>query len=70
MSHHAGLAKHYWMLSVLGGALIVALATWTIRRRHGGRIMEPKQNSERSSIRFGALDKQRGDQPARTTVLR
>jgi membrane protein DedA with SNARE-associated domain len=43
MSHHVGLAKHYWLLSVLGGALIVALATWTIRRRHGGRIMEPKQ---------------------------
>lgn len=42
MSHHAGLAKHYWMLSVLGGAVIVALATWTIRRRHGGRVMEPK----------------------------
>lgn len=42
MSHHAGLAKHYWMLSVLGGALVVALATWTIRRRHGGRIAEPK----------------------------
>lgn len=42
MSHHAGLAKHYWILSVLGGAVIVALATWTIRRRHGGRVMEPK----------------------------
>jgi membrane-associated protein len=41
-SHHAGLAKHYWVLSVLGVGLIVALATWTIRRRHGGRIMEPK----------------------------
>jgi membrane-associated protein len=41
-SHHAGLAKHYWLLSVLGGALIVGLATWTIRRRHGGRIAEPE----------------------------
>ena len=33
---HTGIAKHYWMLAVIGGALIVALATWTIRRRHGG----------------------------------
>ena len=31
-----GSAKHYWMPLVLGGALIVALAVWTIRRRHGG----------------------------------
>jgi membrane protein DedA with SNARE-associated domain len=39
--HHAGIAKHYWMLTVIGGALIVALATWTIRRRHGGGRIEP-----------------------------
>src|SRR6202043_1750790 len=29
---HTGIAKHYWILAVIGGALIVALATWTIRR--------------------------------------
>jgi membrane protein DedA with SNARE-associated domain len=39
--HHAGIGKHYWMLAVIGGALIVALATWTIRRRHGGGAIEP-----------------------------
>jgi membrane protein DedA with SNARE-associated domain len=39
--HHAGIAKHYWILAVIGGALIVALATWTIRRRHGGGRIEP-----------------------------
>ena len=39
--HHAGVAKHYWILAVIGGALIVALATWTIRRRHGGGRIEP-----------------------------
>ena len=38
---HAGIAKHYWMLSVIGGALIVALAVWAIRRRRGGGIIEP-----------------------------
>jgi membrane-associated protein len=36
-----GTAKHYWMPLVIGGALIVALATWTIRRRHGGGVIEP-----------------------------
>jgi membrane protein DedA with SNARE-associated domain len=38
---HAGLAKHYWMLFVIGGALIVALAVWAIRRRQGGGVIEP-----------------------------
>jgi len=35
ISHHTGFAKHYWMLAVIGGALIVAFATWMIRRRNG-----------------------------------
>ena len=39
-----GSAKHYWMPLVIGGALIVALAVWTIRRRHGGGIIEPAAN--------------------------
>jgi membrane protein DedA with SNARE-associated domain len=39
--HHAGIARYYWILAVIGGALIVALATWTIRRRHGGGAIEP-----------------------------
>jgi membrane-associated protein len=41
ISHHTGIGKHYWILSVIGGALIVALAAWTIRRRHGGGVIEP-----------------------------
>jgi len=41
ISHHTGVGRHYWMLSVIGGALIVALAVWTIRRRHGGSAIEP-----------------------------
>jgi membrane-associated protein len=39
--HHAGLAKHYWVLAVIAGAALVALATWSIRRRHGGGVIEP-----------------------------
>ena len=39
--HHTGIGKHYWMLSVLGGALIVALTVWAIRRRKGGGLIEP-----------------------------
>jgi membrane-associated protein len=44
--HHAGIAKHYWVLAVIGGALIVALVTWTIRRRHGGGAIEPAKPSK------------------------
>ena len=51
MSHHAALARHYWILSVLGGALIVALAAWTIRRRHGGRMMQPTPEQIRNDFR-------------------
>jgi membrane protein DedA with SNARE-associated domain len=42
LPHHAGIARHIWMLAVIGGALIIALATWTIRRRHGA-VMEPAE---------------------------
>jgi membrane protein DedA with SNARE-associated domain len=41
ISHHTGIGKLYWMLSVVGVALIVGLAVWTIRRRHGRSIIEP-----------------------------
>jgi membrane protein DedA with SNARE-associated domain len=44
LPHHEGIGKLYWMLSVLGAALIVALAVWTIRRRHGGGVIEPAPN--------------------------
>jgi len=46
-----GTAKHYWMPLVIGGALIVALATWTIRRRHGGGVIEPATEPVRRKIR-------------------
>jgi membrane protein DedA with SNARE-associated domain len=39
-----GSAKHYWMPLVIGGALIIALAVWTIRRRNGGGAIEPAPN--------------------------
>jgi membrane-associated protein len=39
--HHTGIGKHYWMLSVLAGALIFALGVWIFRRRHGGGVIEP-----------------------------
>ena len=46
---HAGIARHYWILAVIGGALILALTTWTIRRRHGG--MEPTAEQVRKDFR-------------------
>jgi membrane-associated protein len=39
--HHAGIGKHYWILAVFGGALIIALVAWALRRRHGGSVIEP-----------------------------
>jgi LPXTG-motif cell wall-anchored protein len=41
---HSGL-KHYWMLAVIGGALMIGLAVWLIRRRRNSadstRTIEP-----------------------------
>ena len=39
--HTGGSAKHHWMPIIIGGALILALAVWTIRRRNGGNAIEP-----------------------------
>jgi membrane protein DedA with SNARE-associated domain len=36
--HHSGIAKHYWMLAVVAGAVIAGSVTWAIRRRHEGMI--------------------------------
>ena len=36
-----GSAKHHWLAIIIGGAIVVALAAWTIRRRHGGGAIEP-----------------------------
>ena len=41
LPHHHGTGKHLWMLAVLGGALVVALAIWIVRRRQGGGAIEP-----------------------------
>jgi membrane-associated protein len=48
---HAGVGKYYWILAVIGGAIIVALATWTIRRRHGTGAMEPEAEKIRKDFR-------------------
>ena len=39
--HTGGSAKHHWMPIIIAGALILALAVWTIRRRNGGGAIEP-----------------------------
>jgi membrane protein DedA with SNARE-associated domain len=48
---HEGVGKHYWILAVIGGAIIVALATWTIRRRHGAGAIEPAAEEIREDFR-------------------
>jgi len=49
LPHHAHSGKLFWMLAVLGGALIVALAIWAIRRRHGGGVIEPAEKPVKQS---------------------
>jgi membrane protein DedA with SNARE-associated domain len=41
-----GSAKHHWIPLVIGAALIIWLAIWTIRRRHGGGVIEPAKPAE------------------------
>ena len=48
--HHTA-AKHFFMLAVIGGALIVALTVWAIRRRHGGGAIEPAAEQIRKDFR-------------------
>jgi membrane protein DedA with SNARE-associated domain len=43
---HEGIAKHYGILAVVVGTLIIALASWVIRRRRGGGAIEPAVQSE------------------------
>jgi len=49
--HHTGTGKHYWMLAVIGGTLIAALALWMIRRRHGEGAIEPAPKRIRKDVR-------------------
>ena len=51
LPHHEHVGKHLWMFAVLGGALILALAIWTVRRRHGGGVIEPAPKRMRADIR-------------------
>jgi membrane protein DedA with SNARE-associated domain len=40
--HYAGgHPKHYWIPFVIGLSLIIGLAAWTFRRRHGDGVVEP-----------------------------
>jgi membrane protein DedA with SNARE-associated domain len=39
--HHHHVGKNIWILAVVGVGLIVALAVWLMRRRHGGGVIKP-----------------------------
>lgn len=38
---HAGIAKHYWIAAVIVGAVIIAMVSWTIRRRKASESIKP-----------------------------
>ncbi len=42
---HAHVAKDYWMLTVIIGAVIIAFLTWVIRRRNGSGAIKPAKPS-------------------------
>jgi membrane protein DedA with SNARE-associated domain len=44
---HGHIAKHYWILTVVVGAVIVGLVAWVLRRRRGGALIAPAVQSER-----------------------
>ena len=48
---HTGAGKHYWMLTVIGGALIFALTAWIIRRSKGRTMIEPTAEQVRDDFR-------------------
>ncbi|MBR0826667.1 DedA family protein [Bradyrhizobium manausense] len=37
LPHHEHVGKHLWMFAVAGIAIILGLAIWTVRRRHGSK---------------------------------
>ena len=51
ISHHTGIGKYYWMLLVAGGAVVVALTAWIIRRRTGRTMLEPTAEKVRGDFR-------------------
>jgi membrane protein DedA with SNARE-associated domain len=48
--HHSGIGRHYWMLTVVCGALLAGLAIWAIRRRKGAAMIEPTAEKIRSDF--------------------
>jgi membrane protein DedA with SNARE-associated domain len=42
LPHHEHVGKHIWIFTVVGGAIILGFAIWTIRRRHGSGIAPTK----------------------------
>jgi membrane protein DedA with SNARE-associated domain len=42
LPHHEHVGKHIWMFTVTGVAIILGLAIWTIRRRHGSGVAPAK----------------------------
>jgi membrane-associated protein len=42
LHHHGHVGKHIWILTVVAGAIVLAVAAWIIRRRNGGGVAEAK----------------------------
>jgi membrane protein DedA with SNARE-associated domain len=42
LPHHQHIGKHIWILAVIGGAIILGLAIWIMRRRNGSGVAQAK----------------------------
>ena len=42
LPHHEHVGKHLWIFTVTGGAIILGLMIWTLRRRHGSGVASVK----------------------------
>ncbi|MGY8637739.1 DedA family protein [Bradyrhizobium sp. 14AA] len=42
LPHHEHVGKHLWMFTVVGVAIVLGLAIWTLRRRHGSSVAAVK----------------------------
>jgi membrane-associated protein len=42
LPHHEHVGKHLWIFTVTGGAIILGLVIWTLRRRHGSSVATAK----------------------------
>ena len=47
---HGHVAKYYWIVAVIAGALIIGLVSWVVRRRRGNGVLKPAVQSDQGEL--------------------